>query len=54
MTDRFSETYGFARRDVTLASWRLSPFTRFSFQHVAELVPSARVEAAREEAEEPV
>lgn len=51
MTDRFSETHGFARRDVTLASWRLHPYSRFAFENVAELVSSARIAAAREEAE---
>ncbi|WP_373356239.1 serine hydrolase domain-containing protein [Pseudoroseicyclus sp. CXY001] len=29
------------RREVTLANWRLRPFSTWSFQHVAEVVPSA-------------
>ncbi|MCX8996920.1 beta-lactamase family protein [Rhizobiaceae bacterium BDR2-2] len=51
MTDRFSETYGFSRSDVTLASWRTTPYSRFAFQHVCELVPSAPIAAKREETE---
>ena len=36
-----------ARRDdgaVTLSNWQRAPFNRWSFRHVAQLVPSARVE----------
>lgn len=51
MTDRFSETYGFDRRAVTLQSWRLHPYNRFGFLNAGELVPSARIAAVREEAE---
>ena len=38
---------GGARRDdgvVTLSNWQRAPFNRWSFRHVAQLVPSARVE----------
>lgn len=42
----FETQYGFARRDVRLETWRLSPFNRWSFQNVGELVPSAHVAAA--------
>ena len=31
------------RSDVTLANWRTTPYCRWSFQNVAELVPSATV-----------
>lgn len=42
----FSERYGFRRDQVTLANWRTEPFSRWAFQHVGELVPSAPVVAA--------
>ncbi|TIV99209.1 MAG: serine hydrolase, partial [Mesorhizobium sp.] len=42
----FETQYGFARKDVRLETWRLSPFNRWSFQNVGELVPSAHVAAA--------
>ena len=29
---------------VTLANWRQAPFNRWSFQHVGQLVPSARID----------
>src|SRR5207247_9848987 len=28
---------------VTLANWRTAPFTRWAFQHVRELIPSADI-----------
>jgi CubicO group peptidase (beta-lactamase class C family) len=37
----FEERYGFRRDQVTLANWRLTPFSRWSYQNVGELVPSA-------------
>ncbi|TIP12994.1 serine hydrolase [Mesorhizobium sp.] len=42
----FETRYGFARNQVLLGNWRESPFSRWSFQNVGELVPSARVAAA--------
>jgi CubicO group peptidase (beta-lactamase class C family) len=42
----FEENYGFRRDAVTLANWRESPFSRWSFQNAGELVPSARIGAA--------
>lgn len=42
----FRSRYGFAREDVTLATWRTAPHVRWSFTNVAELVPSAVIEAA--------
>ncbi|TIQ21878.1 MAG: serine hydrolase [Mesorhizobium sp.] len=41
----FETRYGFARNEVLLGNWRESPFNRWSFQNVGELVPSARVAA---------
>lgn len=41
-------TEAFQRTDITLANWRLSPFSRYSFQHVAEFVPTADVTAPGE------
>ncbi|WP_438754055.1 serine hydrolase domain-containing protein [Pararhizobium sp. O133] len=35
----------FTRADVTLANWRLSPFSRWAFQNVSEIVPSAVIRA---------
>jgi CubicO group peptidase (beta-lactamase class C family) len=37
----FETRYGFARNAVLLSNWRESPFSRWSFQNVGELVPSA-------------
>lgn len=39
----FEERYGFRRDAVRLGNWRLAPFSRWAFQHVGELVPSAHV-----------
>lgn len=43
-TDFFSR-FEFERRDVTLANWRTAPFSKWAFQHVGELVPSATIAA---------
>ena len=51
MTTQFAETYGFERRAVTLATWRTAPFSRFSFGHAEEVVPSAMIEATAETTE---
>ena len=41
-------TYAFSRPDdISIANWRLSPFNRWSFQHVRELVPTARIRIAQ-------
>jgi CubicO group peptidase (beta-lactamase class C family) len=42
-------TASFSRRDITLANWRTHPFTAYSFQNVAEFVPSADVNMPRED-----
>lgn len=41
----FETRYSFGRNQVLLGNWRESPFSRWSFQNVGELVPSARVAA---------
>lgn len=51
MSTRFAETYGFERNTLTLANWRTAPFSRFSFGHAEELVPSAAIAATAEIAE---
>jgi len=51
MTTRFAEAYGFERSAVTLENWRMAPFSRFSFSHVAEVVPSATISASAEHPE---
>lgn len=42
-TTAFEQRYGFRRDQVRLGNWRLTPFSRWSYQHVGELVPSAHV-----------
>ncbi|RWP43620.1 MAG: class C beta-lactamase-related serine hydrolase [Mesorhizobium sp.] len=49
----FETRYGFARNEVLLGNWRESPFSRWSFQNVGELVPSACVAAASSSREAP-
>jgi len=49
----FRSRYGFAREDVMLANWRTAPYVRWSFVNVAELVPSAMIDAASGQAETP-
>lgn len=38
-----SMTETLQRADITLANWRVHPFSRYSFQHVAEFVPVADI-----------
>lgn len=45
MTDAFTSRFGFPRNEVSLANWRLSPYSAWSFQNAAELVPSATIAA---------
>ena len=49
----FRSRYGFAREDVTLANWRTSPYSRWSFVNAAELVPSALIDAVPGQSESP-
>jgi CubicO group peptidase (beta-lactamase class C family) len=51
MTSRFEDGWGFARADVTIANWRTAPFSRWSFQNVAEMVPTTRIACAFEQPE---
>ena len=37
----FAARFGFTRAQVGLSNWRTAPFSRWSFQNVSELVPSA-------------
>jgi CubicO group peptidase (beta-lactamase class C family) len=53
MIDTFKQRHGFARADVTLANWRTAPFSRWTFQNVRDLVPTARIAAGTPEAEAP-
>ncbi|MCH4555304.1 CubicO group peptidase (beta-lactamase class C family) [Mesorhizobium sp. USDA 4775] len=47
----FEIRHGFRRNEVLLSNWRESPFNRWSFQNLGELVPTARVAAASAGAE---
>lgn len=42
---QFKDKFGFRRGDVSLANWRTTPFNRWAFQNLGELVPSARIAA---------
>lgn len=37
----------FSRADVTLANWRTVSYSRWSFQNVSEIIPSAAVAGTR-------
>ena len=52
--NNFRSRYGFAREDVTLSTWRTTPYVRWSFVNVAELVPSAAIEAVPGQPEPPL
>ena len=54
MTTKFEEKYGFARKDATLANWRTAPFSRWSFQNVREIVPTAQIDCAAPSREEAI
>lgn len=41
----FEDKFGFRRSDVSLTNWRTTPFNRWAFQNLGELVPSARIAA---------
>lgn len=38
----------FGRGDITLENWRVHPFSTYSFEHVSEFVPSARIKETSE------
>ena len=54
LENNFRSRYGFAREDVTLSTWRTTPYVRWSFVNVAELVPSAAIEAVPGQPEPPL
>jgi len=54
MTKTFKDAHGFARADVTLANWRTAPYSRWSFQNVRDLVPTAVIAAQAPVAEMPL
>ncbi len=54
MTTRFQAMYGFERAAVTLATWRTAPYSRWSFGHADEIVPSALIPAKAEQPEGPL
>lgn len=41
----FSDIHGFDRTEVSLANWRSRPYSVWSFTHIGELIPSARIAA---------
>ncbi|MBX3569134.1 MAG: serine hydrolase [Rhizobiaceae bacterium] len=42
-TTQFEARYGFPRRAAGLSNWRTRPYSRWTFQNVSEIVPSASV-----------
>jgi CubicO group peptidase (beta-lactamase class C family) len=40
-------TEAFNRADVTLSNWRTTPYSRWSFQNVSEIIPSAVIAGSR-------
>jgi CubicO group peptidase (beta-lactamase class C family) len=49
----FETHYGFPRSDVRLGNWRQAPWSAWSFRHVSELIPTARITATPGLTEEP-
>jgi CubicO group peptidase (beta-lactamase class C family) len=49
----FETNYGFLRSDVRLGNWRQAPWSTWSFRHVSELIPTARIAATPGLTEEP-
>ncbi|TYL76050.1 serine hydrolase domain-containing protein [Bradyrhizobium cytisi] len=49
----FETSYGFPRSDVRLSNWRQAPWNVWSFRHVTELIPTARIPAMPGVTEEP-
>ncbi|PZR45167.1 MAG: 6-aminohexanoate hydrolase, partial [Stutzerimonas stutzeri] len=54
MIKTFKDEHGFARADVTLANWRTAPYSRWTFQNVRDLVPTAVIAAEVPAAEAPL
>jgi CubicO group peptidase (beta-lactamase class C family) len=42
----FEQRYDFPRNEATLANWRLTPYSKWSFQNAGEFVPSAGIACA--------
>ena len=42
----FFARYGFERHQVSLSNWRTTPYSRWAFQNVGEIVPSTMIAAA--------
>lgn len=42
----FDARYGFPRNGVTLANWRTRPYSAWTFQNVAEMVPTTEISTA--------
>ncbi|QRM57307.1 serine hydrolase [Sinorhizobium sp. BG8] len=51
MIPTFNDANGFARADVTLETWRSAPYSRWSFQNLRDLVPTAEIACETVEAE---
>ena len=49
----FETSFGFPRSDVRLSNWRQVPWNVWSFRHVTELIPTARIAAMPGVTEEP-
>lgn len=54
MIKTFKDRHGFARADITLANWRTAPYSRWTFQNVRDLVPTAVIAAEVPAAEVPL
>lgn len=54
MIKTFKDRHGFARADVTLANWRSSPYSRWTFQNVRDFVPTVAIAAEAVVAERPL
>lgn len=54
MIKTFKDVHGFARADVTLANWRTAPYSRWTFQNVRDLVPTATISPEIVSAEPPL
>ena len=54
MIKTFKDRHGFARADITLANWRTAPYSRWTFQNVRDLVPTAVIAAELATAEKPL
>lgn len=54
MIRTFKDRHGFARADITLANWRTAPYSRWTFQNVRDLVPTAVIAAEVPAAEAPL